>query len=77
MKSLIAVMYLWQKLLLCHNDHVVSRESIQYCEGHEQSDASIFKGYCFGVNVCLRAQINHDLTYSVISVHVDGINYSV
>lgn len=52
-------------------------ESISYSGSNEGSNATIYNGIAFGVNVFLRAHIDQDFTYSVIQVHVDGVDYSL
>lgn len=55
-----------------------AREVVDW-ERAKASDGSmcgVFNGVAFGVNVYLRAHVDHDFTYSVIQVHVEGLKYS-
>jgi hypothetical protein len=56
---------------------LVPWETIECCGNDNYANPSIFNGIAFGVNVYLRAHIDHDFTYSVIQVHVDGIDYNL
>jgi hypothetical protein len=40
-------------------------------------EARIFNGVAFGLNLHLRAHIDHDFTYSLIQPHVDGVQYGL
>ena len=54
---------------------MVGWERAQLSKGAE--GGKIFNGIAFGLNIHLRAHIDHDFTYSVIQVHVDGMEYAV
>lgn len=56
---------------------VVPWERIKFSEASSYSNPFIFNGLAFGVNVFLRAHIDHDFTYSVTQVHVNDIVYSI
>jgi hypothetical protein len=56
---------------------LTSWETIKYSDEKDVSDAAIFNGIAFGVNVYLRAHIDNDFTYSVIQVHVDNADYTI
>lgn len=45
--------------------------------GDQSIGSTIYSGIAFGVNVFLRAHVDDDYTYSVIQVHVDGMDYDV
>ena len=52
-------------------------ERIQNIERNIGSGPAIFNGIAFDVNVFLHAHIDHDFTYSLIQVHVNGIEYGI
>ena len=54
--------------------NVVEWERVRSSNGKE---AKIFNGVAFGMNIHLRAHVDHDFTYSVIQVHVDGMEYGL
>ena len=41
------------------------------------NNARVFNAVAFGMNVFLRAHVDHDFTYSVIQAHVEGMEYGV
>jgi hypothetical protein len=45
--------------------------------GDQSTESTIYSGIAFGINVFLRAHVDDDYTYSVIQVHVDGMDYEV
>ena len=61
----------------------VGWERAQLTEGaegekiYEGREGKIFNGIAFGLNIHLRAHIDHDFTYSLIQVHVDDVDYEV
>ena len=54
---------------------MVGWERAQLSKGAE--GGKIFNGIAFGLNIHLRAHIDHDFTYSIIQIHVDGMEYDV
>ena len=57
---------------------IVPWETIQCInDGGKNSNPTIYNGIAFGVNVYLRAHIDQDFTYSVIQVHVNGMDYGL
>ena len=56
--------------------NLVGWEGVKSSSGNGSCDSKIFNGIAFGVNVHLRAHVDHDFTYSVIQAHVDGVDDS-
>ena len=53
---------------------VVNWECAKLSTGRE---SRIYNGVAFGLNVHLRAHIDHDFTYSLIQAHIDGVQYGL
>jgi hypothetical protein len=62
---------------ICDANELVPWERLQCSNGNAAMSPSIYNGIAFGVNVYLRAHVDNDFTYSVIQVHVDGMDYGL